>query len=220
MELVQDEKTGLYHRQGTTDLDAAKSCFVYRKLGLEEGDRVIDIGAGIGGFVKLAVDSGCSAVVAYEPDPDTFQVLERNWASSSVVTLKRSAVILRGMEQPFVLYRKSTTKNVDFDANSFVQKRGREPLEVPGVVFGDVLANVSGVTAVKIAIGGGEHLLPFNVLPNSVKKLAVRIYLTKKEWREVGVVELCKQISDLGFQPIKAPVVDKKNWRTIGIWGR
>lgn len=60
------------------------------------GKVVVDIGANIGAFSILAAKAGASRVVAFEPHPDTFDVLTRNAVANACdeqITPRRAAVL-------------------------------------------------------------------------------------------------------------------------------
>lgn len=55
------------------------------------GDLCIDLGANVGKYTNMMAASGAD-VIGFEPDPDTFEVLQRNTASLENVTLFQKAV--------------------------------------------------------------------------------------------------------------------------------
>lgn len=50
----------------------------YKRLGIREGDVVLDLGAHIGTFARYAVSQGASEVVSIEPHPETYALLLKN----------------------------------------------------------------------------------------------------------------------------------------------
>jgi FkbM family methyltransferase len=62
--------------------------------GVRVGDVVLDCGANVGAFVKTALASGASLVVAIEPAPQTLECLRRNLASE--IALHRVIVYPKG----------------------------------------------------------------------------------------------------------------------------
>lgn len=61
-------------------------------FGLKEGDVAIDCGANIGSVTAELARRG-ALVYAFEPNPDVFAVLERRFAKSANVELRRQAVL-------------------------------------------------------------------------------------------------------------------------------
>ena len=120
------------------------------------GDTVIDIGANIGYytliFARLVGDRG--RVVAFEPDPDNFDLLARNVAANGYenVTLVRGAVAARaGMLR---LYRSATN---DGDHRTYDVRDGRTSVEVEAVRLDEYwTADRGTVDLIKMDIQGAE----------------------------------------------------------------
>lgn len=71
---------------------------------LRAGDLCIDLGANVGEMTQKFARQGAE-VIAFEPDPDTFAVLEKNTASYDSVTLHQKAAGAHADE--LMLYRSS-----------------------------------------------------------------------------------------------------------------
>jgi FkbM family methyltransferase len=72
-------------------------CRVYelRPVSVERGDVVLDLGANLGTFTRVALDAGAKLVVAFEPDPSNVQCFRRTFheelAQSRVVLIEAPA---------------------------------------------------------------------------------------------------------------------------------
>ena len=53
---------------------------------------VLDLGANIGGFTKLALEQGCKKVIAYEPDEFNFDMLDLNINDDRAELIKAAVV--------------------------------------------------------------------------------------------------------------------------------
>jgi len=61
------------------------------------GKVVVDIGAHIGSFSRLANDNGASAVYAFEPDPENYEVLCKNVEGTIISTYNMAVHAASGM---------------------------------------------------------------------------------------------------------------------------
>lgn len=100
-------------RKGSSDIKAIEEVVKrrgYRRSGFEvDGPKWIDLGANVGAFAILAAFGGAK-VIAYEPEPATFEILKRN-------------VALNGFEDQITLYNRAVVadpskKYVAFSVNS------------------------------------------------------------------------------------------------------
>ena len=67
-------------RPNTTDSEVFRAVYTENEYQLDNisGDTVLDIGAHIGSFSRLAAESGAKTVLAIEPHPVTFNLLKTN----------------------------------------------------------------------------------------------------------------------------------------------
>jgi FkbM family methyltransferase len=111
------------------------------------GDRVVDGGANVGAFAILAARAGAE-VVAYEPNPPTFDALERNTAGLAVRCVRAALV----GEVP-------ADGTVAFSAGATADTQGRvggagSALEVPAVALADAIGD--GCDLLKLDCEGAE----------------------------------------------------------------
>ena len=123
---------------------------------VHRGHVVVDIGANIGyctlQFAQLV--GGTGKVIAFEPDPENFELLRRNVdANGYDVTLERRAV--SDVAGRLRLY-KSILNRADY--RNFDSHDGRPSLEIDAVRLDDYLRNLSRVDFIKMDIQGAEGL--------------------------------------------------------------
>mmetsp|Transcript_18089 Transcript_18089/g.37912 ORF Transcript_18089/g.37912 Transcript_18089/m.37912 type:complete len:1196 (-) Transcript_18089:78-3665(-) len=102
----------LQFRVGSTDslvvneiLDRDKKCAyiippneLFGDFSLNEHDCILDIGAHIGIFSRFAIEAGCKHIIAYEPEPSNFDLLEKNLSvedlgTEIVIDIHKAAVV-------------------------------------------------------------------------------------------------------------------------------
>lgn len=197
-------------RPGTYDksmvADGQKS---YRRLGIQSGDRVLDVGAHIGGFSRYAALLGAK-VVAYEPVSENVELLRRNCAGLDVEVRPRAVLWAEGSATIHL------TTGPHTGHHSFViESSHRVDRVVPADAFLDVLREVQPAR-VKIDVEGAEHAYDFADLPDTVAAIAIEIELSRPEWR-TGAARIAGQLDRQGFIAIKMP---RGRSYSTGIWVR
>lgn len=214
VELKQDDRTGLWHRPDKWgDVNVLKQIrSEYNALDIQEGDRVLDAGAHIGAFAWLALQRGAKKVVCYEPAPDNFELLERNFGDHPFVVLSPAALVARaaGDRELFLGER-------DTSGYSLYVRRGRTSVTVPTVGFLGELRRYRP-TVVKVDIEGGEYEIPLR-FADHVRSLCIEFHLKRKEWRERTLV-LIAEVEAQGFVAVRAPALGTRAWDALGIWKR
>lgn len=74
----QSKKNGYWYRDDTFDRDSVKQCLENYAAIKCAGEVVLDFGANVGGFSRMAVEQGAKQVVSIEPCPFNFDMLEKN----------------------------------------------------------------------------------------------------------------------------------------------
>jgi len=133
--------------------EPAETALVQRLV--EPGSTVLDIGANIGyytlQFAELVGASG--RVIAYEPDPANFELLERNTQLNgylNVTLVQRAASNTAGILN---LHRSITNWG---DSRIFDSHDGRSTVEIASIRLDDHLADLDSVSFIKMDIQGAE----------------------------------------------------------------
>ncbi|MCA1560689.1 MAG: FkbM family methyltransferase [Acidobacteria bacterium] len=157
----------------------ANGCY-RRRRPLPVAGRVVDIGANIGAFIlDCAFRRPALTFHAYEPNPDSFQTLERNIDANGLrdrVTVFNEAVTGRG--GTIALWRGGGSLAAGaFAANT----RGEtHTIQVPGVPLSTVIDRAGHTTLLKIDAEGAEA----DVLESADSRTLERIQVMVGEYHE------------------------------------
>lgn len=126
---------------------------------------VVDLGANIGLFSLYAQDSA-TKLIAVEPAPNTFNILNKLAAQHSNIITVNAAVGDSNNSVPFYLNENNTT-------NSLVSKQGQR-IDVPGTTLAQLVAahNLTTVDFVKCDIEGSEVIALTEATLDPVKDIA------------------------------------------------
>ena len=175
-----DEKSGLHYRPELGELFVIKEQSQYKKLDFK-GKTVMDVGAHIGCFTDLALKNEARHVWAYEPTPQSFELLGININCEEVTQYNRA---LTGNFEPtvdFYLSKKYPT------CHTHMPVRGREKITVQANNFWERLKKHSP-DILKVDVEGGEYDFMFQEeIPECVEQIAIELHLGKKGYRELGV---------------------------------
>lgn len=211
MRVARDEKTGLFYRPWTIDLDVIRSTYrEYDISSLNSKDIVCDIGANIGAFSKR-VYGLVQRVLAFEPDPENYRILKANTINHQTIWRMRRAIVNNNDE-----YRKFyINEQRNRATHSLHITRGRKEIIVKCVNFHYLLypqfvRQCLQPTVIKIDIEGGEYeLLQNTSLPNSVRLLIVEFHFGKRVWKNENYPKTVEHILAQGF-------VSDKHFTLIG----
>jgi len=146
-------------REGTSDLKTIHEVIVrnaYQKRGFKiiAGERWLDFGACIGAFTVLAKSCGAE-VIAFEPDPLSFALLQENVARNGYRCELRNEAVTATKESTATLYINGQNKN--YWRNSLLKKwRGDEAVQVKVVNYKKFLS--PGI-CIKMDIEGSEFAI-------------------------------------------------------------
>jgi FkbM family methyltransferase len=133
---------------------------------LSAGMTVVDIGANVGTYTLLALQSvgGAGRVVAYEPTPRVFDILKNNvqvngFLETGVVDLRRKAVTDEGSSgRPFYVPGTSLTHSSLFDEAEAGDGHS-QVISVDTVSLDDDLETIDRIDVIKIDAEGAEPLI-------------------------------------------------------------
>lgn len=201
MELEWSARHGLWHKPGTDHLDMvyqARREWRYILQTLQPGDRVLDLGAHIGGFSTMVKGLPPWALWCIEPAPDTFSVLQKNCPNA---TLVQAAVVneVNGSTD-IQLYLSKNHMTSGSAAPSVVAFRGRSPITVKTVKWTDLL-DVVQPTVVKCDIESTELFLDWKLLPDCVRAVGMELHYSRPEFKDMAN-RVIETLSGLGFAPV------------------
>lgn len=206
--------TGLTVREGTDDSRAYGEVKDYHTLDVKD-KIVLDIGAHVGFSVNYFLEQGAKGIYAFEPDPETFKILEENFKDNPKVILFNEAVT--GYGSPSItFYRKKNTRDgtIHMPKNSGV---GVTELTVEARNFRDILLALSP-NVLKIDCEGAEHTFNFSSLPACVEQIAMELHIGRTVWK-TSSEHICKKLAEQKFAAIKEPVFTDL-FATVGVWKR
>ncbi len=208
----KDEKSGLYYRPDSIDDYIIREARGYDLLGIQEEDRVLDVGGCIGSFAARAAATG-ARVVSYEPDPENFKLLEINSPHSENVN-----AALTSQHIDYVTLYKNTGKNKAL--HSTTPHRGREFIQVPAVRMSYAMTSLDP-TVMKMDCEGAEYDLLDDFKFGTIDRMAIEWHLTKPEWRGKAP-RFHEQVIASGFKMIKGNVAafSGKTWATVIFYKR
>ena len=207
---------GVWVRPDTLDayvVDEVRSSYVL--LEICEKDVVLDVGANIGAFSKLALEKGAARVVGYEPFPENAKLAVKNAPKAEI----HCAALVSGKQAEINFYVNVRGKN--HGAHSSIPTRGRDVMTVKAENFANVLKAVKP-NKIKMDCEGAEYdLLLGAPLPKSVKRIALEIHLQKNDHKALAP-KLHQFLIDQGFNVLRDPShsFTTKAWHAMGVYAR
>jgi FkbM family methyltransferase len=141
----------------------------YRKLDIQRGDVVLDLGLNIGAFTLYAIKSGASVIYSYEPCPENFALAKHNIGMNFPICLYEENLFNKAVignndkTRPFSINVKRNK-----GGHSLVEKRGRDTINVECENFNYILRDIKP-DVIKMDIEGGEYELLTHVDHNLLK---------------------------------------------------
>lgn len=205
---VRLRRSGLAFRvRGATDVWSVKEAVLddlYERHGfpIEPGWTVIDGGAGIGEFSLLAASRGAT-VVAFEPNPASFALLEENARLNDAV----------GEVRAFALALGGTSGPLSLDASPGDPVRARSgrsngtTIVIDALSLADALdcSGIDRVDLLKLDCEGAEYDILFNASPAVLDRVD-RIVLEYHDWEgEPDHGDLVRFLEGAGYRVATAP---------------
>lgn len=211
----------MFRREGTLDDFVIREVNGYDPLGIVPEDFVLDIGANIGAFTRLAADADAARIVAVEPDPENAKLWRQNrnliGASMNIEFIEAAVVGDATLEKQttMTLY---TNVGKNKGMHSMLPHRGRDTVEVQLTSWRKLLA--LNPTVVKVDIEGGEYDLEWSDLPSSIRSLAIEFHLTKPGQRDKALAIYNTLLSQRFSPVVEKPDVSGKRWTSFYIFRR
>jgi len=212
--IIKDKESGYWVRAGKyteQDIYVIKETKAYMKFLDVENKVVLDIGAHYGGFSSLCDTMGAKTVIAVEPVPFNFKLLQKN--APNAIKLNGALVCSKHKGKKVTLYRPN-----NYTATGTTAKVPRNPvdtMEVFAIDFKKLLA-AHRPSVIKMDCEGCEYDLLLNTkIPNYVKQIIIEFHLNVKAFKEQ--VDEAAALFD-GWEVVK-PM--KTNWRVhVACWRR
>ncbi len=211
------EHRGIQCRKGTYDAYIVNE--IPRSYGMLDvkGKVVFDIGANIGAYSLLALNMGADTVIAFEPEPNNFEMLQLNNSRLEGSYITHKIALITGDDKDIDLWIAPSGKNPG--NSSLIQRRGRIPVKVATGNFYYMLEQYKP-EVIKMDVEGAEYDLLAHGLPDHVRQIAMEIHLQGKMPNFFQCAPyMITQFKD--WECIKEPVLDNpKLWQTLGAWKR
>jgi len=175
---------------------------------------VLDLGAHIGTFTRDALAAGATRVIAYEPEPFNFRLLERNTEGMPVERHRAAAAGYDLDDNGVVLQLSWTESGRGSSANTLTGKsRNRPSITVPAEHVLDIVDRVQPDT-LKADIKGVEEKVNWARLKDSpVKNVAI------ESSRAFLMNVITPTLESSGFTRVWIP--ENRRWRRdVGFWRR
>tara|TARA_R110000824_G_scaffold95253_5_gene229134 strand:- start:470 stop:1252 length:783 start_codon:yes stop_codon:yes gene_type:complete len=156
VQVKKDDKTGFWYRTRTFDRTAVKQCLNNYIDIKPEGKVVLDLGANIGGFTRMALDGGATQVIAVEPCPYNRVMLEENAPKADVIF----AGVVGLSDDTDIDYIYASSKSCSSVSSSTMKRRCSSDvsIKVPTVKFTDLLEKYRP-QVLKCDIEGNEYAI-------------------------------------------------------------
>jgi len=175
-EIKFNSRKGMWYRPETFDLSSIKECIDNYTCIPVEGKTVLDLGANIGGFAKMCLDGGAKNIIALEPCPYNFQILEINAPEAKCIN---AAVCEEDETEVVFHYAKSKRNSV---SSSTLKRRNASSttITVPGLSFAKLLETYKP-EILKIDIEGKEYDILDSIpsIPDFVEIVGIEFHNTR-----------------------------------------
>ena len=179
MNVEKDNKTGLFYRPEKMELHIIKEQPQYKTLDFTN-KRFMDVGANIGAVSYMAVKGGASAIIGYEPMPDTFEVLKMNMEGKATI-LNKALVGDNKQFISFYLHKKYPS------CHTTVPVKGRDKIDVGCLNFWQELNNFKP-HVIKIDIEGAEYdFMLQNNFPDYVEEFAIELHMKNEKQKQMAI---------------------------------
>lgn len=193
---------------------------VYKLLQIATGDVVLDVGAYIGTFARWALTCGAKSVYSYEPNPESFKLLNKNVHGHSVFTTW--AAVVRGESQGVqTLY-----VNPEFGFSATLSadrgKKRTQKYEVPTMDFEEILHRVHP-DVIKMDVEGSEYDLIGGDIPAYFRPRTFAVeyhYNVDGWWKKAREMDLALNAVGYLRSDHRKLMTKKTGWTTIALYRR
>ena len=141
----------------------------YSEAEIRRDDVVVDIGANIGGYAVLAAKSG-ARVFAYEPVPETYQLLSKNIIINNCHTVKSYNVAVGSKIGELTLNVNPQAAGLDSIYHTF---SSTEKIKVPSIDLHEIFVQnkLKKIDVLKIDVEGAEYDILLNARSSDMRKV-------------------------------------------------
>lgn len=170
-----------------------------KDLAIEESDIVLDLGAHIGTFTKIA-RTKCKNVVAVEANPDVFPFLKLNCPDC---TLIQAAVVGNSYEYKEIVFFKDS-RPAKITATVVRKRNNGERILVPTIKLSELMLTYKP-TILKVDVEGQEYNLDLPTNLTGVRIAAISYHKSGCPMRAVDIPTIHAKLLALGFSAIVPP---------------
>ncbi len=177
-------------------------------VALRHSDVVVDIGAYVGTFAIRCARFPVKRVVAYEPTPETYNVL----SITKLPNLETRQMAVVGDDSESVELHLS--KGIGVTNSIVLSRRKEESVTVPAISYANAVREAS---IVKIDVEGAEY--GYQIVQPSLRALIIDFHpVPDIDWK-AAAHETMQDIRDAGFTPVIEPTFES-GWNVGGCWVR
>ena len=171
-----NSRKGMWYRPDTFDLSSIKECIDNYTCIPVEGKTVLDLGANIGGFAKMCIDGGAKKIIALEPCPHNFQLLEINAPGVECI----NAAVCEEDEKEVVFHYAKSKRNSVSSSTKKRRNASDTTISVPGLSFNGLLEKYRP-EILKIDIEGKEYDILDSIarIPDYVEIVGIEFHNTR-----------------------------------------
>ena len=210
-------RASMWGRVGTYDEYVMKEIVKsYGSLSVED-KVVLDIGANIGCFSRWAVENGARKVIAIEPEPNNFAMLELNMEGhENVVPVNAALVPFYSGEGVMELYIAPSGKNPG--NSSLSPRRGRSSIFVSTVHVDAIFTGHPDISVAKIDCEGAEFGLMPVLTRTALEQMALEYHING--FGTANVRECHEMLLKDGWVTTREPKIQENLWQTIAAYRR
>lgn len=175
--------------------------FCRREYGeIKRGWCVVDIGANIGVFTVVAMESGASQVIAFEPNNEAYEVLRKNVETNELqdkVQIYHRAVSHLSGESVYIPTSSSPYNRVQNSASILENVH-----EVKTISLADALSDLYRVDLMKLDCEGAEYQIILRSDPavfEKIKRIRMELHPSKSYSR----IEVIVHLESMGYQLVR-----------------
>ncbi len=174
-------RNSIWYRPGTFDLNSIRECRDNYSDIETSGKTVLDLGANIGGFARMALQKGAKKVIALEPCPHNFQLLEINAPAATNI----NAAVSEENSKSVTFHYASSKRNSVSSSTKKRRNASGTTISVPGISFRSLLEE-HRPEILKIDIEGKEYdiLDSISQIPDFVEIVGIEFHNTRSPYSE------------------------------------